>query len=351
MKRIAFVIFGFVLLQACNNHNDSIKEVNPTKNQDLAKEFNKIFKEVDSLSSFENTNFVTTLESPINKNKNSIYTATLLFAWDEIRKEIKDSIINIENERLDLMNNSKTYIGALNKNEYETSIEVKNYKIIAKAHFVKMLPFYEPLIEYQEPFSFKNTEVKSFGFRGEHKVGRIAYYINDNNFGIRLLPEDHEHEIILIKSNTQQSTLSNYFTDYESELENFKNNSIRWKHNFTHEDVVQIPLINFSIDNHYHNMINTFFSTNTGRDFTVSEAYQKTAFTLNEKGAATESYGEIIATEGVMAEGAEKPQPKHLIFNNDFVIFLKRKDADYPYFGLYITNTELMVKFENQFYE
>jgi hypothetical protein len=40
----------------------------------------------------------------------------------------------------------------------------------------------------------------------------------------------------------------------------------------------------------------------------------------------------------------DKPKPKMMIFNKPFVVFLKRKDAKHPYFGVYIANEELLKK-------
>ncbi len=36
-----------------------------------------------------------------------------------------------------------------------------------------------------------------------------------------------------------------------------------------------------------------------------------------------------------------------MIFNKPFVVFLKRKDAKHPYFGVYIANEELLKKKKN----
>ena len=36
-----------------------------------------------------------------------------------------------------------------------------------------------------------------------------------------------------------------------------------------------------------------------------------------------------------------------MIFNKPFVVCLKRKDAEHPYFGVYIANEELLKKKKN----
>ena len=75
---------------------------------------------------------------------------------------------------------------------------------------------------------------------------------------------------------------------------------------------------------------------------TIELAWQRTAFILDESGAEIESEAEA-ATEAIEEE-YEKPKPKKMIFDKPFLILLKRTDAKNPYFGLWITNTELMMK-------
>lgn len=353
MKGLFVIILGLIVLQSCNDDDTSIEELSPIviddENIEITTDFEAIFKEVDSLSLFKNTDFVTTLESPIDKNKNSIYAATMLFAWDEIRKEIKDSIINIESNELELMNNSKSYIGVLDKDEYKTSIEVSDDLITAKAHFKKSLPFSYPFKKFETPIIFKNDSVEMFGFYGESSKAHINFYNTDNDFSITLKPKDRSHEIILIKTNEKQKSLSKYLEYYNTESLAFKNNlnsDNKWQHEFIRGDRVKIPVINFNIEHNYENIQGSKFNT-TEIIYKVLSFYQHNAFILNEKGAEVESYSFEGVVESSAEAGVVRPQPKHLIFNDDFVIFLKRKDADFPYFGLYITNDELMVKFNN----
>jgi len=186
--------------------------------------------------------------------------------------------------------------------------------------------------------------VKSFGFKGDDRTGRIGYYKSDKNFAIRLLPKDREHEIIIIKAKSKQSTLLNYYNNYKKKCAIFKKDTIWWKHKFYEDDIVQIPFINFNITYDYETIVGSHFFTD--HEYEVIKANQKTGFILNEKGATAESFALIEVVESASDAVFEKPKPKLMIFNTDFVVFLKRKDADFPYFGVYIANDELMGKFE-----
>ena len=113
------------------------------------------FPEVKNLSEFKNTQFIPTLEHEISNDINSVYCATLLFAWDEIKRQINSPlIISEEFFDLKLLNQSTSYINVLNTDEYSASGLVEGELISAKAEFKKSLPFESKLQ------SFKNQLIK-----------------------------------------------------------------------------------------------------------------------------------------------------------------------------------------------
>ncbi len=104
-----------------------------------------------------------------------------------------------------------------------------------------------------------------------------------------------------------------------------------------------IPKFNFNIETNYSKLEGAYFNANN-RIFQVEYAKQRTAFLLDESGAEIESEAEIEVTSEAIEEELEKPKPKKMIFNIPFLILLKRTDAKNPYFGLWTTNSELMMK-------
>ena len=69
--------------------------------------------------------------------------------------------------------------------------------------------------------------------------------------------------------------------------------------------------------------------------------YQRTAFVINERGAEVESKAEVAVTEEMVEE---LPKPKTMIFDKPYLILLKRIDSRYPYFAMFVSNSELMKK-------
>lgn len=315
------------------------------------------FPEVRNLSEFENTLFIPTLEHKISGNENSVYCATLLFAWDEIRNRIHSPLtIPAEYSDLNFLNNSKSFIGVLKSDEYKASGEVNGDLIKARAEFSKSLPFEIKLKNFDDGLSFKGRKVSAFGVNGFDESEmlrsvRIVYYKNDNNFIIKLIPKDKEHEIILFKTDENFSSMAemNQKIIELTEIGNSErqNERINWRYRWNYEDELIIPKFNFNIETDYSTLEGTHFNANN-QIFTIEKAWQRTAFILDESGAEIESEAEIeLAADAAEEEETEEPQPKKMIFDNDFLLLLKRTDTEYPYFGLWTTNTELMIENEN----
>ena len=312
----------------------------------------KKITEVKKLSDYKNTQFITTLENEISDSKNSIYCATLLFAWDEIRKEINSPLsIPSKFTELNLLNSSTSFSDVLENNEYESSIEINGNSIIAKAEFDKSLPFEHELQNLSNKLTFNNQKVAAFGLIGlctyeQFQNIKIIYYKNDSNFIVKLLPKEKEHEVILFMSEKKFNSISEMNKEIERLTEigkkEIKNNKINWKYYYKEDDQLIIPKFNFNIETNYDSLEGNKFSSEN-ENYNIERAFQRTAFKLDQSGAIIESEAEIeVVVEEI--EEIEKPKPKKMIFDKPFLILLKRKDAKNPYFGLWNTNTELMIK-------
>ena len=311
------------------------------------------FPEVKKLSEYKNTQFIPTLEHKISNDKNSVYCATLLFAWDEIRKQI-NSPLTISDELIDLklLNKSTSFENVFKNGEYSASGEINGNEITARAEFNKSLPFELKLQSFNNKLTFDGQKVSSFGINGydsyeQLKIVKIIYYKNDNNFIIKLIPKEKEHEIILFKTDKNFNSISEMTKEIENLTEigksEKKNEKINWKYYYNEEDIVIIPKFKFNIETNYNSLEGNSFRTNK-QDFKIEQAWQRTAFILDEIGAEIESEAEFAVTTEAMDEEFEKPKPKKMIFDKPFLILMKRTNAKNPYFGLWTTNTELLVK-------
>lgn len=346
---IIVTIIAFFTVSSCKNESAETEKKN---NQTIEIQEGK-FPKVKKLSEFENTQFIPTLEHKISNDKNSVYCATLLFAWDEIRKQINSPLtISDDYSDLKLLNNSTSFKNVLKSNEYKVSGKVDGDLIKARAEFNKSLPFELKLQSFKNKLTFDGQKVSSFGVNGDDRyeqliIVKIIYYKNDNNFIIKLLPKDKEHEIILFKSDQTFISIAEMTSEIEKLTEigktEKKNEKTSWKYYFIEEDIVVIPKLNFNIETNYSTLEGNNFKSKK-QNFLVERAWQRTAFILDESGAEIESEAEFDAAAAAMGEEYEKPKPKKLVFDKPFLILLKRTNAKNPYFGLWTTNTELMTK-------
>lgn len=324
MKKLTYVLGLFILISSCTTPPEQKKE-------------DGIFPQVKNVTDLVKTDFVPTLESSFTTESNIIYGATIPFAWNEIKREIGTPLKDFTSKELEGLNRSTSFLNVLKPDEYTTSVEVNGNEIIAKAYFSKSLPFDEPLTKFKESLSFGKSEVESFGFWGSHYFARINYFNSENDFSISLFPKNSEHEIILIMSPEVKGVTSS-FTEYLNILHQQKDKRIH----FNAKDKVEIPIIEFNLDKSFGQFIGSTFRSERS-DYRVIEAYQRNAFILNENGAEVESEGTMVAEASEEAETSKpKPKPKMMIFNKPFVVLLKRNDANYPYFGVYIANDELL---------
>ena len=310
------------------------------------------FPEVKELSEFEKTEFIPTLEHKVAKDKNTIYCATFLFAWEELTKSFNSIEFPEDNTDIVLLNKSNSFKNVLKKDEYKISQEVDGDFVNIKAEFNKSLPFELKLQSFKNKLTFKGQKVSSFGVHGNDsyeqlKIVKIIYYKDDNNFIIKLLPKDKKHEIILFKTDEVFNSIAEMTLEIEKLTEigkaEVKNEKNSWKYYYDVEDLVIIPKFSFNIQTNYKTIEGTSFAAD-GENYDIIKAWQRTAFILDESGAEIESEAEIEYVTEEIEEDYEKPKPKKMIFDKPFLILLKRTDAKNPYFGLWTTNSELMIK-------
>ncbi len=368
MKRQTTIIFTLILTTffSCKNDRKSPEaktpseykntQVIPTEAKALSEKNTQFIQtKVKTLSEYKKTQFIPTLEHRISNGKNAVYCATLLLAWDKIRKQI-NSPLTISDKYFDLklLNQSTSFENVLDSNEYKVTGKLVGNLISALAELNKSLPFELKLQSIKNRLTFDGQKVSSFGIYSydnyqQLEIVKIIYYKNDNNFIIALLPKDDEHEIILFKTDQRFKSIADMTKEIDRLTEIGKtekgNEKINWKYFYNKEDVVIIPKFNFNIETNYSSLEGNDFKS-TKQSFQVVQAWQRTAFILDDKGAEIESEAKMAVKgmEESMRKEYEKPKPKKMIFDKPFLILLKRTDAKNPYFGLWITNTELMTE-------
>ncbi|WP_417357664.1 hypothetical protein [Flavobacterium sp.] len=357
LTRFVF-LFLTLLLLSCKKENQnplhSIEVVDLNPNGDPIADFiedhsrEKSFGEAVNLSSFKNTTFFTTPSDSLPEHKNAIYCPTLLMAWEQIAKTFdKPLVVGNDYPELKKLNSYKDYKGCLTENEYQTAVQVivNTFEIKAAARFTKQLPFSERMEVYREPFLFNNENVEAFYTWGGHDENRIDIvdYNSDNDFMVRLNPEDNSHEILLWMPQEKPLSLQEGIGHV---IETVKTRSTfepaadkAWRYKFSEDDRLVIPKIYFNLKSNCPDLAdNRFTLKGQPEEYRVKEAYQRISFQLDEEGAVVESEA-IVAVDSIMPV-----KPKKMFLNKPFMVLLKRRDSESPYLAVWIENTELLIK-------
>lgn len=348
---IGLLLLTALLLLSCGRARQDETVQMPVSKETLKEQI----AQPENLSEYAGTVFVPTMEHLLPADSNSVYCATLLFAWEEVRKAIGTSLsIPEKYQDLRLLNASTSFRNVLKDNEYTANGTVDGDYIYARAEFKKSLPFDYQLRKLEHRLTFTQQKVAAFGVNGDDNdeltnIVKILYYKNDNNFIIKLKPSDKEHEIVLFKTTKTYPTMATMSAAADSLIEigqkERKIQSLRWKYKLWSDDEVVIPDIDFDISTNFNKMIGNIFHTNS-LDYEILQAWQRTAFKLNETGAEIKSEAKVTVCCASIEEEEEvtEPTPKKMIFDKPFFLMLRRTDAQHPYFVFHAVNAELMVE-------
>lgn len=308
------------------------------------------FPEVQKISQVSHSVFLPTLEHTMHTHQNSIYSATLLYAWDEIRKRVGHPITVQDYEHdydLHLLHGSESYIHTLEEGEYVAAGEVDEEMVRARAECAISLPFSHKLTSLSDRLIFDSTRVAAFGQIGsgtlDNETIRILYYKDDNHFIISLQPDNPKHEIVLFKTDQVFTTMRDILLHLEKQIqlgEKEKQTFTKaWRYVLRDEDEVLIPKIACNLEHNYPELEGHRFTAGAA-NYLIETAYQRTAFVLNESGAVLESEAFMEAATEELEES--EPQPKRMHLDKPFFIMLKRQDSTFPYFAMWILNAGLM---------
>ena len=110
-----------------------------------------------------------------------------------------------------------------------------------------------------------------------------------------------------------------------------------WQQHLQMRESLVVPILNFEVWKSYDELGEKTITTPGPLQGTpIGMCLQTIRFRLDERGAILKSEAEIAAA----AEGLQ--EPRQFIFDKPFLILLERRDAQQPYFALWVDNTELL---------
>ncbi|KNY25180.1 dockerin type I domain-containing protein [Pseudobacteroides cellulosolvens] len=307
----------------------------------------------------------------ITPGRNIVFCSTFQIAWDQLKKEVgEDVILTGKPLTADFLNKGFDWSNSISKNSYLAAggkgnivdginsnlkamfgedapivEKVDPGKYIFYAFLLKEMKFATAFVDtdpiYFKDSSGKTEQVKSFGIRKDGytkykdlvKQVQLFDYKNNDDYIVKLLPEDTNEEIILAKVKPDD-TLNN---TYKAVMDRINNST---PSNLGLTDTIRIPEVDLYMEKDYEELKSTI-TNGTLKYCRIEKAYQNVKFNLDKEGAKLASEAIIVvATPGM---GPHVDTSKHLVFDKQYMICLKQKDAQNPYLLIWVDNPDILV--------
>ena len=340
-----------------------------------------------SLSTFDGesarlaqTMIVPTLDTPIPDGKSVIWCSAFVFAWREMIKEVVKEPIQVQNAEIvaqrlneakesqedvapgtsyaaagrirETLDKIKTDMTRLFPNVRLPSLlkEEEDRVLVAYAYLQANVKFKHLFIDNDQPLTFtdsrgKRTAVHTFGIRPEDTNrdpyltsfrGQVRILWQDHEkdeFAIDLCAESAPNQIVVAKL-PRQATLSKTLTDLLAKTHHLQTSQGSKLHV---EDSLLVPNQQWSIQHHFLELEghDKLLLNPSLRGLYVGTAYQDIQFKLDRTGAELASNAVVFFNNG-------GPQRYH--FDKPFLIVMKKRDAERPFFVMWVDNAELLSK-------
>ena len=295
-----------------------------------------------------------TYQSTLDENTiNNLWVGTLDLAWKDLKEKIGIDKIELEGDNpkiVDELNNSTFSKEMLNEKDYQINVErtvIDGYKIDATLN--KELNFLEVFDNFSNDYTqatFGNSEeyIKYFGINNAsseemNKNVEILFYnkigngdLRSNDMAIKLKTKEDD-EIILYRTNDKKS-----FDEYYKDIE-LKSKQYNGRTKFSEDDELRIPYIRINGMISYNELYGKEIKNSNG--LYIYDVIQNVNFYLNEKGCNLSSKATMVTEYAGIGEDT-----KYCYFDDTFILFMKEKNSNRPYFALKIDNSDILEKIE-----
>jgi len=323
----------------------------------------------------QNTVFTPLLQSEIEPGKNLVYCASFQAAWNEFIDTVIHEPVLVEGDSLPVRMLNKKFGGNnvipeelfIAAAGFEEAGIIERIRVMFKDKFRLEAPpgNLNPgapgdILVYaylRREFSFKiefenlpglvlfnnDSPVRAFGIQrftfDEPHQGLAAQveifdFKNDNDFIIRLKSLSLEDELILAKIKPLPTLLETVNQAF------LRISANPYPTGLFEGETVRIPKFDFDISSYFTEFMGRSLLNREFYGRPLNRMIQVVRFKLNEKGA-------LFSAETVRGEDQPltlETVPRKLIFNSPFLVLIKKKKCQQPYFAMWIENTELMLK-------
>ncbi len=343
----------------------------------------------------EHTVIVPTLDTPMPPGKNVIWCSSFQVAWNHLKDDVIKAPVRVANaeEIADRLNRAPQSEADLPEGSYYATAGFVSDGIVetiqeemagrfpsaAKPTFEGLLPdaivayayltagvkFTIPFFDSDEPLMFQDSTgaevtVSSFGIRPEdhdayrrlREQAKVLYVRHHESreqyekateerghvpppaeFAIDPCKDSSPNQIVLARIEPKAS-LAETLVDLQEKIGEYVSEGSFDR--LIVSDVLLIPNSHWKIDHHFAELEGADkLLLNPGFElYWIERARQAIDFKLDRSGA------ELISETKVMAEA----MPRYFLFDRPFLIYLKKRGAEHPFFVMWVDNAELLCK-------
>jgi|HubBroStandDraft_6_1064221.scaffolds.fasta_scaffold165439_2 hypothetical protein len=339
---------------------------------------------IAATSELKRTIVVPTLDTPIPEGKSAIWCSSFQLAWNSFERTFIQGPVKLQH--------AEEVAGRLNKApESEADLDPADYLIAAGsvkdvlATIERELPWRFPgsqmpkidapsegLIAFallkagvRYTYDFKDnpqalfftdssghkTAIRSFGLlpmpAGEkddsdapfaRRLVQLLYAPGDwhhpSEFAVDLCRESQPYQVVAARIDRKE-TLAATLADLEAKI---KRSPVSADYSLL-EDELLVPNMSWRLAHHFRELEgpDKIILNGSVTGLYMAGAWQEIEFKLDRHGAEVFSSGYVLAMDG---------GPKELYFNRPFLIYLKKRGAERPFFVVWVDNAELMQEFQ-----
>jgi hypothetical protein len=339
-----------------------------------------------SSDSLEQTIIVPTLDSPCPQNKNVVWCSSFQLAWNRMKDDVIGAPVEVvgaeelaarlnDAKQSDADVEARSFYAAAGRVEDGIIGKVQNdmaarfpshsvpdfndivhlrRAILAYSYLTANVPFKYPYRQVKEKFAFTDsrgveTDVGAFGvwgYQSRYKKMReqveILYVHEDydepnedrqmKEFAIDLCKHSHPYQVVVAVIEPK-NTLIETLDHINRRIADAKRQELHKEMSLLLKgvDVLMLPEMFWEIDHRFEGLIGKIVA-NANPEMPIVEARQSIKFKLDRYGAALESEA-TIAVEAI---------PRHFKFNRPFLVYMKKRDREQPFFVMWVDNAELL---------
>jgi len=330
-----------------------------------------------SSDALKQTVIVPTLDSPIPEGKNVIWCATFQLAWNELRDDVIGEPVRITGAK-DIcarLNTATATTADLEPGSYyakagfvnagtveqiekdmasrfpdvtppEFDVDDPDLVAVMYAYLAASVKFSSPFYENDTKLGFKGVPVSSFGISAtnhdaRHEVLRqveILYspgsayddWSPDDEFVIDPCKHTTPYQIILARI-ALRATLTETLSDLNAKLAEDRGSDLYEGEPFL------VPNLNWKLSHQFGDLEDKFLGNQGHESRWLEELHQRIEFRLDRSGAELRS--QASGMEKDAAEGERR-----FVFDRPFLIVMKKRGAERPFFVMWVDNAELLCK-------